>query len=64
MNLIVKSVNVLFVNPLTPKTIEIPLTPKTPFGDATLSGYCGDNKCDRIFIIFTGPRSRINLWTL
>ena len=48
------------LNPLTPKTIEIPLTPKTPFGDATLSGYCGENKCD-IFIIFIDPRSRIDL---
>ena len=52
-------------NPLTPKTIEIPLTPKTPFGDATLGGYCGDSKCDKIFIIFNDTRSRIDLnWRL
>jgi hypothetical protein len=51
----------MYFNPLTPKTIEIPLTPKTPFGDATLSGYCGNNKYDRIFIIFIDPRSRIDL---
>ena len=54
-----------YFNPLTPKTIEIPLTPKTPFGDATLGGYCGDNKCDKIFIIFNDTRSRIDLnWRL
>ena len=34
--------------PLTPKAIEIPLTPKTPFGDATLSAYSGDDKGDRM----------------
>jgi hypothetical protein len=50
-----------WVNPLTPKTIEIPLTPKTPFGDAILGDYCGDNKSDRIFIIFYELRSRIDL---
>ena len=38
-------------NPLTPKTIEISLRPKTPFGDASLSAYCGDNKGDRIFFM-------------
>ena len=52
-------------DPLTPKTIEIPHTPKPPFGDATLSCYYGDNKDDRIFIIFHDPRSRIDLnWRL
>ena len=44
------------------KTIEIPITPKTPFGDATMGDYCGDNKGDRIFIIiFCELRSRIYL---
>ena len=53
------------LNPLTSKTIEIPLTPKTPFGDATLGGYCEVNKCDKIFIIFNDTRSRIDLnWRL
>jgi hypothetical protein len=52
-------------NPLTPKTIEIPHTPKPPFGDATLGCYYGDNKGDRISIIFHDPRSRIDLnWRL
>ena len=56
---------VYLFNPFTFKTIEIPLTPKTPFGDATLSGYCGDNKDERIYIIFYDPRSRIDLnWKL